>query len=294
MEKLPNLFPYFERKKSVKYVRLGIRHTIFYFISMFIFLLLWVVLITLPESKENFEANTYPEDYRPGEIITDDKIVPLAKVSELYADTSKREMQCICTNQDPAFEQFAAIKIEIYGFCKNIAKKFDFELCKTFESQKASEKAGYLCPEGLTQDSYKTLESEFLRTTTQAAYSLAHFKELCVASDALLKGFKSGILTETISSPTFIPKKRLQSILKAKFESTLKRWTPMMYASMQHSFGFGRFNTPFDVKRTNADNTKFTDLVQDDKKFYAVSTPNNVLGNDPNQIFSLHYSGGDK
>lgn len=40
-----------------------------YLIFMILFLILWIVLITLPDSKESFEANTYPSNYKPGEII---------------------------------------------------------------------------------------------------------------------------------------------------------------------------------------------------------------------------------
>ena len=40
MHKLPNLFPYFERKETKKYVRLGVIHTLLYGIYMMLFLIL--------------------------------------------------------------------------------------------------------------------------------------------------------------------------------------------------------------------------------------------------------------
>ena len=295
MHKLPNLFPYFERKETKKYVRLGVIHTLLYGIFMMLFLILWIVIIALPDNQETYDPQTYPSSYQPGQLITDADVVPLQTVKDLYEDTKKREMQCICTNQDPLFEDFATINTVQYKFCKNIMKRFDFEKCKTFADVDDAETNGYLCPSGLVQDEYHKLASEFLRDETHGAYTLAHFKEICSASLALLDGFKTGILTETLSSPTWIHKTRLESILSAKFTSTLKRWKPMMYASMQHSFGFGRFNTPFKVMKIKEDESGFEELKttqqagpKDEKEFYAISTENSVFGEDPSEPYSLY------
>ena len=69
----------------------------------------------------------------------------------------------------------------------------------------------------------------------------------------------------------------------------------MMYASMQHSFGFGRFNTPFKVMKIKEDESGFEELKttqqagpKDEKEFYAISTENSVFGEDPSEPYSLY------
>ena len=83
MHKLPNLFPYFERKETKKYVRLGVIHTLLYGIFMMLFLILWIVIIALPDNQETYDPQTYPSSYQPGQLITDADVVPLQTVKDL-------------------------------------------------------------------------------------------------------------------------------------------------------------------------------------------------------------------
>ena len=291
LQNLPNLFPYFERNENPKYVRLGVVYSILYAVFLLVIVVLWAVVLVLPDATVTYDPHTYPVDYQPGEELKEP--IPLEKIHSLFNDKAIREVRCMCTNEDPAFGDFATIVTKQYKFCTNIIAKFNFERCKSFESVQAATEAGMLCPNGLTMDEFN-FDSEFLRKETQAAYTLDHFRELCLTSHKLLDGLKSGILAETISSTTWIKSERLRQILRAKLGAAFKMWIPMMYASMQHSFGFGRFNTPFAVMQLNSAKTAFTDLRTNNRTFYAVPTPNKVFGTDPSEDYSLYYEGGDK
>ena len=101
MQNLPNLFPYFERNENPKYVRLGVMYSIIYAVSMLVIMVLWVVVLVLPDATVTYDPHTYPVDYQPGEELKEP--IPLEKIHSLYNDKVIREVRCMCTNEDPAF-----------------------------------------------------------------------------------------------------------------------------------------------------------------------------------------------
>ena len=289
-----NLFPIYQQRKEKEIVKKGKFYSTLYILGFALGLIVWIVVISLPNERGGYVSKIYPPDYDMSD--TSAKPVPTEKIEELKQDPKKKNVRCICSNPEPVLNDFANIKMEQYSFCPHIMEKYNWETC-IGKARAAIQAAGDLCPEGIAEDE-PYFENIQLRKA-EYAYAMNEIKGLCYSAHVTLIGLQRGALFKTVSSPAFMKQGDLQKILDSGLESQFIVQFGATFTSLTASFGFGRMNLPFRIMKVNAAKDAFED-VDVNTPYYAVPEKSGILG--PEILYDGHtanpahmqYFGSDK
>ena len=79
-----NLYPIYQQRKETEIVKKGKFYTTLYILGFALGLIVWIVVISLPNERGGYVSNIYPPDYDMSDISA--KLVPTEKIEELQKD----------------------------------------------------------------------------------------------------------------------------------------------------------------------------------------------------------------